>query len=216
MKFTSSFLIAALPLLAAAAPTWSDSFSSSSSKHDDASNWQDDSHHGGSNWLIGDGPFDFTSTYSAWATPDQVVNADNTAVPGEEGAWGSFQYGINVHEEIICYNITVYVSGNYSSPAATATHIHEAAYGRNGPPRIAFPNPTINSPVDEFGRRVSVGCLVGPFTTGLAPNGTDTGLNFTLSQIEANPPGFFTDTHTANFTAGAIRGQLELQNTIYK
>lgn len=61
----------------------------------------------------------------------------------------------------------------------------------SGPPRIAFPNPTITSDIDEFGRRVSLGCLTGPFTTGLAPQGTDTGANFSLAQIEASPASFF-------------------------
>ncbi|SCZ90072.1 BZ3500_MvSof-1268-A1-R1_Chr9g10698 [Microbotryum saponariae] len=164
---------------------------------------------------ISNGVFDFTSTYSTYATPDQVVNANSTPTPGEPGAYGWFNYGINARQEIICYNITVFVSGNYSSPAKTATHIHQAVYGRNGPPRIAFPNPTITSPIDEFGRRVSIGCLQGPFTTGLAANGTDTGTNFTLAQIEQNPPGFFTDTHTASYLAGAIRGQLTLTGTSY-
>ena len=43
----------------------------------------------------------------------------------------------------------------------------------------------------------------------------DTGSNFTVGQIEANPPGFFFDTHTVEFPAGAIRGQLELVESAY-
>lgn len=67
---TSTFaLFTALPLLASAVPTWSKDDHSSSGWKDDKSA---STHHGGSDWLIGDGPFDFTSTYSAWATPDQV------------------------------------------------------------------------------------------------------------------------------------------------
>lgn len=95
----------------------------------------------------------------------------------------------------------------YQSPAKTATHIHETAAGVNGPPRIAFPNPT---PADDPTAtvRTSTGCSEGPFTTGLAPNGTDTGTGFSLAQLEANPAGFSADTHTAGFTAGAVRGQL--------
>lgn len=48
---------------------------------------------------------------------------------------------------------------------------HEAVYGRAGPPRLAFPNPTSDAPLDEFGRRTSFGCMKGPFTTGLLANG---------------------------------------------
>ena len=122
------------------------------------------------------------------------------------------------------------VTGEYQSPARTATHIHEAEAGSAGPPRLAFPNPT----GDDW-KRTSFGCLQGPFTTGL--NGTngrelshqthlrlskvyyadefslsyleDTGTGFSLTEIEANPSGFFADVHTATYVAGAVRGQLE-------
>ncbi|KAK4057207.1 hypothetical protein OIO90_001702 [Microbotryomycetes sp. JL221] len=165
---------------------------------------------------LADNVFHFTSTYKAYATPDQIINNNQTAVPGEPGAYGWFQYGIYAPDEIICWNITVFISGDYQSPAKTATHIHEAPFGRAGPPRLAFPNPTGDSPIDEFGRRTSFGCMQGPFTTGLdGPDGNDTGTGFSLSQIEANPPAFFTDTHTTTYVAGAIRGQLELSGTTY-
>jgi hypothetical protein len=104
----------------------------------------------------------------------------------------------------------VYIKGNYSSPAVTATHIHEAVRGRAGPPRIAFPNPVsrTNVSLDEFSWRYSVGCLTGPFRTGVLANGTDTGVNFTIAKLEQNLEGFFADTHTVEFPAGAIRGQI--------
>jgi len=50
--------------------------------------------------------------------------------------------------------------------------------------------------------------ITGPFVTGLAPTGTDTGAGFHVSQIEKNPKGFFTDSHTVDFVAGVVRGQL--------
>jgi hypothetical protein len=37
----------------------------------------------------------------------------------------------------------------------------------------------------------------------------DTGTGFSVAQIEANPEGFFADTHTEEFAAGAIRGQIQ-------
>merc|ERR1712225_204127 len=79
--------------------------------------------------------------------------------------------------------------------------------GASGPPRIVFPNP---GPITDGVRR-SVGCLTGPFVTGIkgADNVTDTGAGFRLSQIEANPAGFFTDSHTALFVPGVVRGQLD-------
>jgi hypothetical protein len=101
-------------------------------------------------------------------------------------------------------NITLLnVAGVYQSPAATATHIHQAARGASGPPRLAFPNP-----VGDDKRRVSVGCLIGPFTTGLVQNGADTGVGFKVKQIEENPAGFFADSHTTLFSLGVVRGQL--------
>jgi len=156
-----------------------------------------------------DGPFWFTSTYVVYATPDTIINNNQTAVPGVPGASGTYKLGINSEEEYICYNIEFfgYPEGfEYQSPAATATHIHEAPVGRAGPPRIAFPNPEY----DSQGRLRSLGCLSGPFRTGLNAAGTDvdTGVGFTLSEIEANPAGFFADNHVAGFAAGAIRGQL--------
>lgn len=82
------------------------------------------------------GPFVFTSTYNVKATPDQVVDAQNQKTGGLEGCTGTFNYGINSHENVICYNITIRgFRGNYQSPARTATHIHEGDRGRAGPPR---------------------------------------------------------------------------------
>merc|ERR1711964_881946 len=110
--------------------------------------------------------------------------------------------------DTICYDITLTgVTGDYQSAALTATHIHQGLKGASGPPRIVFPNP---GPITDGVRR-SVGCLTGPFVTGIkgADNVTDTGAGFKLSQIEANPAGFFTDSHTALFVPGAVRGQLD-------
>lgn len=150
-------------------------------------------------------PSSFTSAFTAMATPDQVLNADGVATPGEPGATGTFTFRINSDENIVCYDITLEgVTGDYKSPAKTATHIHQAAVGAAGPPRIAFPNP---SPVGD-GPRTSSGCLQGPFTTGVMANGADTGTGFDLAAIEANAAGFAADSHTTAFAAGAVRGQL--------
>ena len=150
-------------------------------------------------------PATFTSAFTAMATPDMVVNAESIPTPGTPGASGTFTYRINSELEVICYDISLTgVTPPYMSPAKTATHIHEAAAGKAGPPRIALPDPED----DGSGRLVSSGCLEGPFTTGLAPEGTDTGAGFSLAQIEANPSASFTDTPTSVSPAGAVRGQL--------
>ncbi|KAL8318006.1 hypothetical protein RB601_005627 [Gaeumannomyces tritici] len=175
-------------------------------------------------------PFRFTSSYAIVATPDQVVNASNVATGGLPGASGLYLFGINSHDNVICYNITLDgFRGNYSSPAATATHIHEAPKGMAGPPRwvsfsssfpvklpslltdhgddrLAFPNPVLTG---EGDKRSSVGCLTGPFTTGALANGTDTGAGFHVRQIEEDPAAFFADVHSSLAVAGAVRGQLD-------
>ncbi|WYZ38482.1 hypothetical protein EsH8_III_000396 [Colletotrichum jinshuiense] len=153
------------------------------------------------------GPFTFTSTYDVIATPDQVVDTNNTFTGGLAGAIGYYNYGINSRDNVICYNITlVNFQGDYQSPAQTATHIHQAPKGRAGPPRISFPNPVALEGYANVRR--SIGCLTGPFRTGVNATGADTGTGFTVSQIEANPAEFFTDVHSSLAVPGAVRGQL--------
>ncbi|KID95575.1 CHRD superfamily protein, partial [Metarhizium majus ARSEF 297] len=155
------------------------------------------------------GLFQFTSTYSVKVGPRAVVDADNNLTGGLAGASGLFQYGINSYENIICYNLTLDgFRGEYQSPALTATHIHEAPVGRAGPPRIAFPNPQDS----QGGRRTSIGCLRGPFLTGVRVEGKDTGEGFHVEQIERNPSAFFTDVHSSLAVPGAVRGQLDSRN----
>ncbi|GAA98360.1 uncharacterized protein L969DRAFT_93042 [Mixia osmundae IAM 14324] len=157
--------------------------------------------------------FDFSSTYSAYATPGMVVNANNSYTGGQEGSSGEFHFGINARQNVICYNITVYLAPNstYQSPARTATHIHQGTVGLAGPPRLTFPNPVL----DDSGYGQSIGCLQGPFETGVLSNGTDTAANFTVAAIERSPSSFFADTHTSDAVPGAVRGQLTLTGTIY-
>jgi len=148
-------------------------------------------------------PDRFTSAFTVMATPDEVIDNDGNAVAGEEGATGTFSFRINSDQEIICYDIRLDgVTPPFESPARTATHIHEAAAGEAGPPRLAFPNP------EGDGTLTSSGCMQGPFTTGIERDGADTGEGFSLKQIEADPAAFAADTHTSAFAAGAVRGQL--------
>lgn len=80
MRFSTVLLAAAVPALAAAIPL---------STRDNDKHY-DDSHKSKDSWAteLGGKVFDFTSTYVAYATPDQVINNNQTAVPGEEGASG--------------------------------------------------------------------------------------------------------------------------------
>jgi hypothetical protein len=150
--------------------------------------------------------FTFSSMQAINAVPEEVVNGTE-ATGGLAGASGTFHFGINSAMNIICYNITLHnFQGEFDSPATTATHIHEAAKGASGPPRIAFPNP---EPVGaDSVVRNSAGCLKGPFTTGVMVDGKDSGEGFHVSMIEANPTAFMADTHSSLALPGAVRGQL--------
>ncbi|KAG9202415.1 hypothetical protein G6514_004391 [Epicoccum nigrum] len=213
MQFSAPAFIALLTAtLAIAAPSaepnnkWADKYNDKKKyikdcKKDLEDKWKQKDDH----WKKNEKLFYFDAEYIVKAVPEEVVGTNQAPAPGQPGAKGLFKYGINIADNTICYNITLSgVTGAYQSMALTSTHIHEAPKGRAGPPRIAFPNP---AGPDE--RRISTGCLTGPFKTGILANGVDTGDNFHVRQIVANPAGFFTDTHTAQFVPGAVRGQLK-------
>lgn len=159
---------------------------------------------------------EFTSTYKVVATPDQVVNANNSFTGGLAGARGLYKFSINSKENFICYDITLTgFRGEYTSPASTATHIHEAGTGKSGPPRIAFPNPAVTG----SNTRRSVGCIQGSengFVTGLtnATTGQDQGFGFHVRKIEENPTAFFADVHSSEAVPGAVRGQFPIANVV--
>merc|ERR1712070_1002532 len=52
-------------------------------------------------------------------------------------------------------------------------------------------------PVGDGKKRISIGCMMGPYETGIVSNGQDTGAGFTVKQIEDNPSAFFTDVHSS-------------------
>lgn len=140
MLFTTPAILALLSgTFAVAAPTaepgnkvWGDKQKyKDDCKKDWDNKWKNDE------WKKSEKLFYFDAEYYVMATPDQVVNNVSVPTPGQPGAKGIFKYGINIAENTICYNITLSgVTGNYSSPAITATHVHEGAKGRAGPPRL--------------------------------------------------------------------------------
>ncbi|WP_120005870.1 CHRD domain-containing protein [Nesterenkonia muleiensis] len=153
-----------------------------------------------------DWPEDFTSAYSAMAVPDEVVVPEGEPSPIDEDATGDFMLWLNSELDVICYEIALEgVTGNYESPAFTATHIHEGPTGEAGPPRVAFPDPQS----EGDGPRTSSGCMEGPFVTGVEDDdGNDHGDWFTVSQIEDDPTAFYADVHTEEYLDGVVRGQL--------
>lgn len=127
MKF--AILAAALPVLALAAPTpendkhvdkyedkkaaegtkWRDEYQDShrgddkkydEHKEEDKTEHKDDKYPDA--WK-GAFPFHFTSTAVAYADGNQIVNNSQVAVPGLEGGWGQFSFGLNSVEDVICH-----------------------------------------------------------------------------------------------------------------
>jgi hypothetical protein len=144
-------------------------------------------------------PASFTSMWSVNAAADQVPDG------GEAGATGRFDLRMDAATDTICFDIVLDgVTPPYDSPANTATHIHEGPAGEAGPPRVVFPDPVMNGD----GTLTSSGCVAAPFMTGVGPDtGGDHGDGFTVAELEADPTAYYVDTHTTEFTAGAVRGQ---------
>ncbi len=62
-------------------------------------------------------PKTFTSAFSTRATNTTIINTNQTAVPGQPGAYGHFNFRINSDEKTVCWFIrTVGVTGGYQSP----------------------------------------------------------------------------------------------------
>lgn len=83
-----STLIALLPALALAVPT------NYGGEHKEGE--------GKSGELCDAFPFEFTSTLVAYATPDTIINNNQTSVPGLEGGSGIFRFGLNSKEVRPC------------------------------------------------------------------------------------------------------------------
>ncbi|KAI9170646.1 hypothetical protein HJFPF1_00116 [Paramyrothecium foliicola] len=151
------------------------------------------------------GPVAVSSSYKIQAYPSEVVDTSDVKTGGFDGAYAEFTLDLNSGDNSLCYNVTLIgFRGEYESPALTATHLHEAGVGTSGPPRIAFPNPEVSTD----GQRYAIGCLTGPFRTGVLNDGIDTGRDFHVGEIEHYPGGFYVDIHSSLAVAGAVRGQL--------
>ncbi|HYM52778.1 MAG TPA: CHRD domain-containing protein [Candidatus Dormibacteraeota bacterium] len=107
----------------------------------------------------------------------------STEVPGPGDTDGDGRGNVDVFLDLgqICYFIET-----QRIPDATAAHIHTGAAGVAGP--ILIP---LDAPVDGF----SSNCI-----EGLDPT--------VLQSIVDDPAGFYVNVHTADFPAGALRGQL--------
>lgn len=96
---------------------------------------------------------------------------------------GSGRAEISISDELnqVCWDL----NSIRNIGTITAAHIHVGAAGTNGPPVF-----TLNS-ANEGGWR-----------------GCKSAAEWTQNRIEGNPEAFYVNVHTAEFPAGAIRGQL--------
>lgn len=126
---------------------------------------------------------------------------------GEPGATGVVDLRLDRTNDTICYEIELRgVTGEYASPAASATHIHANTFGATGPPVVAFENP---QPVDGMpGVRRSSGCVDATDPAFADGRADDPGTGFTVAQLEDDPSSYYLDSHTSDFLGGAVRGQL--------
>lgn len=101
---------------------------------------------------------------------------------GDPNGSGTATITIDLNTRQVCWTITV-----VNIAPATASHIHVGAAGVSG-------GVVVPLDVDGFTGSTS-GCVAAPAAADLAA-------------IIANPAGFYVNVHTADFPAGAVRGQL--------
>jgi len=112
------------------------------------------------------------------------VSDEGDASVGDTDGRGSASILINSAQGTLCFGITV---SGVSTP--NAAHIHQNVAGANGAIVVGLTAPTTGNP------GASSGCISGV----AAP---------LLNNIKKNPSLFYVNVHTADFPAGAIRGQL--------
>lgn len=100
---------------------------------------------------------------------------------GDEDGYGDFAVTLKLEDGEICYRLSV---GEIEEP--TAAHVHAGKAGVDGPPVITIEVTGVEA--DEL-------CMA-----------VDAKL---LKKIGSKPGDYYVNVHTADFPAGAVRGQLE-------
>lgn len=105
----------------------------------------------------------------------------NEVPPGDPDGTGTAHVAVASALNTLCADLKVRDIG-----AVTAAHIHRGAAGVNGPPVVTLSPPDDDNESDDC----------------------DVVADALLDEIVANPAGFYVNIHTADYPAGAIRGQL--------
>ncbi len=109
-----------------------------------------------------------------------LTGASEVPGPGDPDGMGTATIRVNSGRGQVCYTISV-----SAIAPATMAHIHEAAAGVSGPVVVGLMAPTSGT---------SQGCV--SITRELA------------KEIIKNPSDYYVNVHNAEFTPGAVRGQL--------
>jgi len=115
-------------------------------------------------------------------TPFHAFLDAKNEVPSSGPAGGTGTALITLHpaNNTVCYELTWSNLGG----EPTASHLHDAAAGKNGDIKVVLlepPNPK--------------GCVPAAAAD--------------ITSIDANPQGWYVNIHTAQYSSGAVRGQLE-------
>lgn len=125
-----------------------------------------------------------------------LTGAQEVPGPGDPDGTGTATVVVNAAAGTLCYVVS---AANIQVP--TAAHIHTGAIGVAGDVEIALTTPAgagpfTNNDCADAGDYVLTDA--GDFATPAA----------LLADIEANPQNYYVNVHNAEFTAGAVRGQL--------
>jgi hypothetical protein len=120
-----------------------------------------------------------------WTMTAELTAAAETPTPGPDGATGSAFITIDDETNEVCFELAI--DGIAGDDSVTAAHIHEGAEGVAGDVVVPlFTEP----PTGEM-----TGCV----------QDVDAGL---IAAILGDPTAYYVNIHTVDFPAGAVRGQL--------
>ena len=111
--------------------------------------------------------------------PFAALDGEQVTGGGSDEGYGDFSAELDAEKGTICYMLAV------GDVEMTAAHIHQGKAGEDGPPVVTLENTGADAKT----------CTE-----------IDTAL---LRKIGGKPRNYYVNVHTADFPAGAIRGQLE-------
>jgi hypothetical protein len=115
------------------------------------------------------------------AFSNKMVGVTELPAPGDPDGAGSFTLRLRKGQGQVCYSMAV---SNIATP--TASHIHKGTANDSGPVVVALKTPTLTAP--------TTACVSAPRAV--------------VSDMLANPAGYYVNVHTGDFPDGALRGAM--------